>query len=111
MSGPPQTRRSPGRAPRATSANDLQADEASLTVAKQIRLRRDAALRCAPFDDAGHRDPIDILADEVRDIVPWERFGLPEEVRRRHGNELVTHWHWSVEEVVQVLGIYPQQAA
>ena len=85
--------------------------EVSTTVAKQIRNRRAAALRCAPFDDAGHRDELDIIAETVRGIVPWERFGLSEDVRRRHGNELVELFGWSVAEVEIVLGVRPKVAA
>ena len=113
MTEPPGMRRSPGRAPRATNANDLQADEANdTTVTTQLRNRRAAALRCAPFDDAGHRDELDIIADEVRrDIVPWLPWGLSEEVRRRHANDLMTRWGWTLAEVVAVLKVQPRVAA
>ena len=112
MSESPPTRRSPGQPPRATATSDLQADQAnSTTVATQLRNRRAAALRCAPFDDAGHRDPIDILADEVRDIVPWLPFGLSEAVRRAHANDLMTQWGWTADEIFAVLKVQPRVAA
>jgi len=79
-----------------------------LAVAAQLRRRRSAARRLPPFDDAGHRDDLDLLADEVRGLVPWLPFGLTEEQRRNHANRLVTQYGWTLEEVEQVLGVRPR---
>jgi hypothetical protein len=73
----------------------------------QVRRRRDASWRMPPLH-CGHHDDLDCLAAEVPTIVGPERFGLTTAEARRHANDLVSDWGFSVDEVVQVLGIEPR---
>ena len=92
------------------SGNETTRRNLDIETAAALRRRRAAAWRLPPFDAAGHRDEFDILADEVRDIVPWLPWGLTEDVRRRHANDLLTRG-WTVDEVVAVLKVQPRAVA
>jgi hypothetical protein len=75
-----------------------------------LRRRRAAAWRLPPFNDAGHRDPLDILAD-IPAVVGPERFGLTTAETRAEANRLVSQCCWCIEEVVLVFGIEPRSWA
>ena len=117
MNGPPGKRTGPEATnPEASSMSMLPGDdEASVTglgdVPAGLRRRRSASYRLPAFDDAGHRDELDIIAESVNGLVPWAKFGLSEDQRRRHANVLVERYGWSVAEVEQVLGVQPKVAA
>lgn len=79
-----------------------------IEITAALRRRRAASRRLPAFDEHGHRDDLDLLAEAVRDIVPWQKFGLSEEQRRRHANELVELWGWTRSEAAQVLDVAPR---
>ena len=114
MSAPGNDERPPARGASnvEVSGNDqpIVSPSFEIEIAAALRRRRAAAWRLPPFDAAGHRDELDVLADEVRDIVPWLPWGLTEDVRRRHANDLLTRG-WTVDEVVAVLKVQPLAVA
>lgn len=88
----------------------LKSTATTTTSTVALQQRRAASRRLPPLQ-CGHSDPLECLAAAER--VPFgtpEPFGLSEDERRRHGNDLVTRWRWSIEEVEQVLGIHPKAA-
>ena len=76
----------------------------------QLRKRRAASWRLPVLNDCEHRDPLDCLADSVRDIVPGARFGLSDTALRAHANSLYAAG-WSADEIRTVLGIRPKRTA
>jgi hypothetical protein len=68
-------------------------------IPRQLRRRRAASYRLPAFCGCGHRDP---LTHRVAPDGP-STFGLDEETLRRHANDLVLRYGWSVDEVMTVL--------
>lgn len=72
----------------------------------QLRRRRAASWRCPPLS-CGRRDPIDSMGSAV--LTP-STFGLDERELRRHANDLVQVYGWTVDEITAVLDIVPARA-
>jgi hypothetical protein len=74
----------------------------------QLRHRRATAWRCPPLAD-GRRDPIDPQRVNALTSSP-STFSLSPDELRRHANDLVQTYGWSVQEVLAVLDIEPAGA-
>jgi hypothetical protein len=93
----------------AERGNALAQRNAGEAALPSLRRRRQASYRL-PALPCGHRDPLSCIAHEGPFTVGPCRYGLTEEQARRHGNDLVLRWGFTLDEVADVLGIAPRAA-